>query len=672
MNDGLAVMTVLAPAAALYALAYAGYLRSWVMGKPRGTGKMREIARAIRWGATAYLNRQFRTIAVFAAILAVIFWAVLPDGWQVAGAFLLGAVSSALAGYLGMMLAVRANIRTAEAAKTGLNAALRVAIRGGAVTGLAVVGLGLLGVSLLYYVFGIGSLMVYMGYGFGASLISLFARVGGGIYTKAADVGADLVGKVEKGIPEDDPRNPAVIADNVGDNVGDCAGMGADLFESYVVTMVAAMILASAPAVFAQYGIAGAVFPMLLAAVGVFASIVGIFFVKVREGGNPMDALYKGMTAASWTSFVLFAVFAWLVFGAFDLFMAAITGLAATLMLIYITEYYTAREKPPVISIANAAATGAGTNVIAGLAVGFKSTAFPVLVVAFAIIVSYIAGGIYGVAVAAMGMLSMSGIMIAIDSFGPITDNAGGIAEMSNMPKSVRKITDSLDAVGNTTKATTKGFAIGGAAVSALVLFAAFAEEAGIGVIDTRDPAVVVGFFVGGLLPFLFSGFVMEAVGKAAKEMVEEVRRQFHEIPGIMENKAKPDYARCVDISTAAALKGLYAPGALAVIVPVAVGLLLGPAALGGLLAGAIVTGFLLAFMLCTAGGAWDNAKKYIEMGHLGGKGSEAHKAAIVGDTVGDPAKDTSGPALNALIKVLNTVSLLFAGFIAAHALNLV
>ena len=668
----LGLITLLAPLAGAYALIYAGYLAVDILRKPQGRKRMREISQAIREGAMAYLNRQFRTVAVFVVILAVIFALALgSDGWLVAGAFVLGAVSSALAGYIGMSLAVRANVRTADAAQHGLDPALRIAFRGGSVTGLACVGLGLLGVSALYYIFGTSKLAVYMGYGFGASLISLFARVGGGIYTKAADVGADLVGKIEKGIPEDDPRNPAVIADNVGDNVGDCAGMGADLFESYAVTMIASMILAATPAVFALYGLSGVVFPMVLGAIGIFASITGVFFVRTREGAYPMDAIYKGMTATSWVAFILFGVFVWLIFGRFDLFIASIAGLATTLLLIYITEYYTAREKPPVISIANAAQTGAATDVITGLAVGFKSTLFPVLVICAAISVAYLAGGIYGIAVAAMGMLSICGLMIAIDSYGPITDNAGGIAEMSNLPEKVRRITDSLDAVGNTTKATTKGFAIGSAAISALTLFVAFAQETGTASIDIMTTGVVVGLFIGGLLPFLFTGFTMAAVGRAAHEMVEEVRRQFREISGIMEGKGKPDYARCVDISTRAALRELTVPGLLAVVVPVLVGFIFGPQALGGLLAGAIVTGFLLAIMLATAGAAWDNAKKYIEVGNFGGKGSEAHKAAVVGDTVGDPCKDTAGPALNALIKVLNTISLIFAGLFVAYSLRL-
>ncbi len=665
------LMVAIAPLAALLGLVGAAYFAVNVMGKPKGTERMREIAQAISEGAMAYMSRQFRTIAPFAVLLALIFAFALPDGPAVAAAFLFGAISSALAAYIGMALAVRANVRAAQAAESGLNSALQVAIRGGAVTGLAVVGLGLLGVSVLYYLVGASQLLIYVGYGVGASLISLFARVGGGIYTKAADVGADLVGKVEKDIPEDDPRNPAVIADNVGDNVGDCAGMGADLFESYVVTMVASVLLAATPAVFALYGMAGVAFPLLLGAVGVLSSIVGVFFVRTGEDGDAMGALYKGLTASSWIAFVLIGFLAWAVFGSFQFFIAADVGLATTLLLIRITEYYTAREKPPVISIAKASMSGAGTNVITGLAVGFKSTLYPTLVICAAIAVSYAVGGLYGIAVAAMGMLASTGLMIAIDSYGPITDNAGGIAEMAKMSKRAREVTDALDAVGNTTKATTKGFAIGGAAVSALTLLAAYAEETNISAINILQPNALIGLFIGALLPFVFSGFTMEAVGKAAFEMVKEVRRQFHETPGIMTGKAKPDYARCVDISTRSALRELLVPGLMAICVPLAVGLLFGPVALGGMLIGAIMTGFLLAIMLCTAGAAWDNAKKYIEMGNFGSKGSEAHKAAVIGDTFGDPAKDTSGPALNALIKVLNTVSLIFAGVIVAHSLHL-
>jgi K(+)-stimulated pyrophosphate-energized sodium pump len=645
------------------ALLYAVWLSYNITRVSAGDKKMQEIAGAIEEGANAFLMRQYKTLAPIAFILFVIIYYFV--GANTGIAFLLGVFSSALAGYIGMQVSVRANVRVAEVAKVGLKEALSLAFKGGSVTGMALGGLGLLGLSSLYYLFG-GDLAPLVGYGFGASLISLFARVGGGINTKAADVGADLVGKVEKGIPEDDPRNPAVIADNVGDNVGDCAGMAADVFESFVVTVIAAMLLGLA------VGIEAVQLPLAVAGIGVLSSIIGSFFVKLPQNKNIMQAFYVGIGV---TALVMLAAVYWYtstVFGGFALFGTVLIGVMLTALMFGITEYYTAKEYKPVQEIANAAKTGAATNLIQGLAVGLRSTALPVIFIGVAIALSYSLGGLYGVALAAAAMLSLSAIVIAVDAYGPISDNAGGIAEMAGLPSKVREVTDPLDAVGNTTKATTKGFAIAGAALSALALFVAFAEETKLAEINILQPSVVIGLFIGALLPFLFSSMLMTAVGRAAFEIVEEVRRQFREIKGIMEGKARADYAKCVDISTATALKELIAPGLLAVFTPLAIGLLFGPPALGGLLAGAIASGLLLALTMCTAGAAWDNAKKYIEQGHLGGKGSDTHKAAVVGDTVGDPLKDTAGPALNALIKVVNTISLVFAGFIAASALNII
>jgi K(+)-stimulated pyrophosphate-energized sodium pump len=638
--------------AGLVALGFAGILFYSVLKKPAGTDKMREISGAIAEGAMAYLNRQFKTIAVLAVIITVLlaFAVNLPT----AISFVVGALCSAMAGYIGMNMSIRANTRTAEAAKSGLAAALNVAVMGGAVTGMAIVGLGILAVAILYMIY--NDPMMIIGAGFGASLISLFARVGGGIFTKAADVGADIVGKVEKGIPEDDPRNPAVIADNVGDNVGDCAGMGADLFETYVVTLIAAMLLGS------TLGQNEVIFPLIMAGLGIGASIIGLFFIRLGSNNDIWGALSKGVFA----TMILAAVAFWFVtnylFGTLTYFYTAVIGLLVTIAIWYITEYYTARDKKPVMDIAKAAQTGAGTNIIAGLGTGMMSTALPVLVIVTAIFASFSLAGIYGVAIATMSMLSVTALIITLDSYGPITDNAGGIAEMAGLPKDVREITDSLDAVGNTTKAVTKGFAISSAALAALSLFAAFAAETGLTVINLLDPRVVVGLFIGGTLPFVFSAFCMSAVGRAAFSIVNEVRRQFKEMPGIMKGTQKPDYAKAVDISTVAALNEMIAPGMLAVIAPLAVGFILGAAALAGMLAGAIVTGLLMALFLSNAGAAWDNAKKYIEIGNFGGKGSDAHKAAVVGDTVGDPSKDTAGPALNALIKVLNTIAIICAG----------
>lgn len=643
--------------AGIIVLLYAAYLIFSVLKAPSGNEKMQDIAKAIQEGANAFLMRQYRTLAPLAIILALVIGYFI--NWQTGAAFVIGVLSSALAGCIGMMVSVRGNVRVAEAAKSGLANALSLAFKGGAVTGMALVGLGLVALSALYHIF--GSIAPMLGFGFGASLISLFARVGGGIYTKAADVGADLVGKIEKGIPEDDPRNPAVIADNVGDNVGDCAGMAADVYESFVVTIIAAMLLGAAIA--PEY----VSFPLVLAAIGGIAGVFGSLFVRLGKDKKIMKAFYKGILAAA----LLMAIGAYFLIPKIELFYTALVGIAVTVLIFRITEYYTAKESKPVQNVANAAKTGAGTNLIQGLAVGMEATALPTLLIIAAIALSFKLAGIYGIALAAAAMISLSGIVIAVDSYGPITDNAGGIAEMSGLPKKVREITDELDAVGNTTKATTKGFAIAGAALGALALFAAFAAEAKIVSVNLLSPAVVVGLFIGALLPFIFSSFLMTAVGRAAFLIVEEVRRQFREIKGLMEGKARPDYARAVDISTKAALNELMVPGMIAVFTPIVVGLLFGVEALAGLLGGTIASGFMLALMMCTSGATWDNAKKFIEEGNFGGKGSDAHKAAVVGDTVGDPFKDTAGPALNALIKVVNTVSLVFAGIILAYGIKL-
>lgn len=664
--DGMQI--ALAFVAGILALLYAAYLALKVIRAPAGTEKMRDISKAIQEGANAFLTRQYKTLIPIVLVLAALIW--FGVGQQTSIAFVAGVLSSALAGYVGMQVSVRGNVRVAEAAKNGLKPALDLAFKGGAVTGMALAGLGLLGVSALYYFMGIVPLI---GYGFGASLISLFARVGGGIYTKAADVGADLVGKIEKGIPEDDPRNPAVIADNVGDNVGDCAGMAADVFESFVVTVIAAMLLGM------TLSSSHVMIPLGIAAIGAVSGIIGSFFVKVGKNNKIMPAFYRGVFVSAAVMLVLSYFYLntiGLAAGTSPnaLFATIIMGVVATMLLFFITEYYTATEYGPVRSVATAAKTGAGTNIIAGLAVGMESTALPVLVIIAAILVSYLAAGLYGVALAAAAMLSLSALVIAIDSYGPITDNAGGIAEMAGLPEKVRKVTDALDAVGNTTKATTKGYAIGGAALGALALFVAYAEETGLEAvgINLLSPAVVIGLFIGALLPFVFSSLLMLAVGRAAFQIVEEVRRQFREIKGLMEGTGRADYAKCVDISTATALRELALPGALAVLTPLLVGYLFGAAGLGGLLAGVIAGGLMLALTMCTAGAAWDNAKKYIEQGNFGGKGSDVHKAAVVGDTVGDPLKDTAGPALNALIKVVNTVSLVFASLIIAKSLNII
>ncbi|GMG96347.1 sodium-translocating pyrophosphatase [Tepidimicrobium xylanilyticum] len=657
------LVLIAAPITGVIALIFAMYKAKYVEGANPGNDRMREIASYIEEGAMAFLKREYRAVAVFMAVFFVVL--IFAIDWQTAVCFVIGGIFSLAAGFSGMKVATKANVRTANAAKEeGMTKALNIAFSGGSVMGMSVVGLGLLGIGALYIIFENASIVT--GFSLGASSVALFARVGGGIYTKAADVGADLVGKVEAGIPEDDPRNPAVIADNVGDNVGDVAGMGADLFESYVGAIISAITLG-----LVAFGEAGVKYAFALSAVGIIASIIGVYFV--RGDKDPQKALNNGTLVSSVITIIAAFVLSRVLLGSLRPFVSILSGLVVGLIIGRVTEYYTSADYKPVKKIAKESETGSSTNIIGGLSVGMMSTGIPIVIICIGIIVSFVAlsgglngdiditGGLYGIALAAVGMLSTTGMTIAVDAYGPISDNAGGIAEMCDLPEEVREVTDKLDAVGNTTAAVGKGFAIGSAALTALSLFSSYTQAVNLSGIELTKPTVIVGLFIGGVLPFIFSAMTMDAVGKAANDMIEEVRRQFREIPGIMEGKATPEYGTCVDISTKAALREMIVPGVMAVVVPLIVGLLLGAEALGGLLAGSLVTGVLMAIFMANSGGAWDNAKKYIEEGHHGGKGSEAHKAAVVGDTVGDPFKDTSGPSLNILIKLMTIVALIFA-----------